>query len=270
MKTVKLSVWSNAAYMKSNERERMVAYLCEYDGKCPMYEIGKCVCEDLFLGWIKCPHARRIQDSGLTKKAKSFGVAARRWREQYATDIKIENKQLCVCGDYIFLPYPHLDVYGSKVFPDIVADHFLLRENFDIAHIRRLIHWHPQALMGGYISSYQENEVPKFIRQLHDVFPDIYAEYVKALPEDKERLESICGSYIGRKAYLKTLNDGAIYIDCHHNKWVKHGEYLVCEDYSTWRAIGRIPGKCAQQIMGDEIIQVESNEWVSSATVFAE
>ena len=117
---------------------------------------------------------------------------------------------------------------------------------------------------------FQQKEVPKFICQLHDTFPDLYSEYLNTYPEEKERFDTICGNYVGRKAYLNSLKDGAIYIDCHRNKWVKNGEWLVCEDYSTWLAIGKKARKCMQQIMGDEIVTVLSNDYVSKDTIFAE
>lgn len=270
LKTVSLTVWSNSAYMKANERERMLAYVCRYDGKCPMYEQGKCVCQNLIFGDIKCPHADLIRASGLTKRANGFGKAASRWKEQYKTEITIVNTMLCECGDYIYLPYPHLDVYGSKPIEDITGKRFLHKTLFTVENIRRIIKWGPCSLMGGIITDFQDKEVPKFIRHLKEVFPTLYAEYINVYPDDKEKFEAICVDYIGRKAYLNTLNDGAVYIDCHRNKWVKNEGFLVCDNYSTWLAVGKKPRKCMQQIMGDEIVTVCKNDDVSDNTIFVE
>ena len=271
-KTVKLSVWDNPSYMKANDRERMEAFICEYDGECPAYAQGHCVCENLFLGWIKCPHAKHIRQTGLTKRAKNFGEASARWRELYKTDIVIANEKLCQCGDYIYLPYPHLDAYGSKPIQDIVADYFLHKSLFTVENIRRIMRWQPRALMGGIIESFQEKEIPKFICHLHEVFPDLYAAYLKTYPDDKERFEATCVNYVGRKAYLNTLNDGTTYKDCHGNVWIKDGKYLVCEqmDTSIHMVVGKKPRRVMQQIVGDEIIAVTKNEDVSENTIFAE
>lgn len=272
LKTVSLTVWSNPAYMKANERERMLAYICEYDGKCPMYEKGKCVCQNLIFGEIKCPHARRVQASGLTKRASGFGKAASRWKEMYKTEIQIENVMLCECGDYIYLPYPHLDVFGRKPIEEIERDRFLHKTLFTIENIHKIINWHPRSLMGGIITDFQEKEVPKFIRQLRDVFPDLYAEYLNTYPDDKTKFEAICVDYVGRKAYLNTLKDGTTYRDCHGDIWVKNGEFLVCEQMKTTihMPIGRKPRKVMQQMMGDEIVTVSKNDDVSENTVFVE
>lgn len=270
MKTVKLTVWNNPAYMKANDRERMVAYLCEYEGKCPMYEQGKCICEDLIIGDIRCPHSKRVAEFGLTKRANGFGRLASKWRETYKTDIQISNDKMCVCGDYVFLPYAHLDVYGDKAFAELERDHFVKKELFDIPHIRAIICHRPRSLMGGIIERYEREQVPKFIQHLSEVFPELYDEYLEKYPEDRERFDQITRCYIGRTAMLHTLNDGAVYIDCHRNRWVKDGEWLVCNEYSTWLAVGKAPRKCMQQIVGDEKVEVRSNDDVSENTVFVD
>lgn len=270
MKVVKFTLWSNAAYMKANDRERMEAYLCEYEGNCPMYEQGKCVCETLFLGSIVCPHARRISDYGLTKRANGFGKLASQWREKYTTTIQTQNKRLCECGDYIYLPYPHLKVYGYAAFDGLEKDHFVKKDKFDVSVVRRIITYRPQALMGGEIVSFQKVQVPLFIRHLSEEFPELAKEYLEKYPEDKEKFDSIIVDFVGRKAYLNTLKDGAVYIDCHKNKWVKQDGYLVCNEYCTWLAVGNKERICKQQIVGDEIVEIKANDDVTNDTVFVD
>lgn len=272
LKTVSLKVWSNPAYMKANEHERMEAFVCEYEGKCPMYEQGKCVCENLFFGWIKCPHSRNVRNQGLTKRANGFGKAASRWREIYKTEIIIENTKLCECGDYIYLPYPHLEVFGSKPIADITQKHFLHKSFFTIENIRKIMKWQPRSLMGGIIDDFQNNEIPKFIHHLKEVFPDLFKEYLNTYPDEKEKFEEICVDFVGRKAYLNTLNDGVTHKDCHGNMWVKQNGFLVCENMniSLHMVLGKKPRKVMQQLMGDEIVTISKNEDVSENTVFVE
>ncbi len=271
MKVVELKIWGNGAYMKANERERFQATYCTYEGECKMYNQGKCVSIPNLFGNTHCPHAKTTRGFGLTKRARGFGKLTSQWREQYKTDIKTEYEFIRECGDYIYLPMAHLTVLGTdKVFYELENDYFVPKELFTVDNIRRIITRKPRALMGGIIQSYQDNEVPKFIRQLKEFSPTLYQEYLEKYPVDKERFDSICGNYIGRKAYLKTLNDGAKYIDCHNNKWIKENGYLVCYEYNTWLAIGKEKRICKQQIMGDEIVKITSNDYVSSQTVFVD
>lgn len=270
MKVIELRLWGNGAYMKANERERFEATYCTYEGECKMYSQGKCVSIPNLFGNTHCPHAKTTRGFGLTKRARGFGKLSSQWREQYKTDIKTEYEFIRECGDYIFLPIAHLAVYSDKVFHELENDYFVPKELFTVGNIRRIITRHPRALMGGIIQSYQGKEVPKFIRQLKEFSPTLYQEYLQKYPDDKERFESICGNYIGRKAYLNTLNDGATYIDCHRNEWIKQDGYLVCNEYNTWLAIGKEKRICKQQIMGDEIVKITSNDYVSSKTVFVD
>lgn len=270
MKVVSLKVWSNPAYMKANERERLEVIFCNYEGECKSYNQGKCVCQDMIFGGIWCPHSKVKRETGLTTRARGFGKLANQWKEQYKTDVKINSDFIAECGDYIFIPMNFLDVYGDKVVREIEKSYFIPKQHFNIENIHRIVNAVPRALMGGIITKYQSQEVPKFIRQLREFNPELYKDYLEKYPSDKEWFESICGNYIGRKAYLKTLNDGAIYIDCHNNKWVKESEYLVCYEYKTWLAIGKEKRICKQQIMGDEIVKITSNDFVSSETVFVD
>ena len=270
MKVVEFKLWSNPHYMKSNDRERFEATYCTYEGECKMYKQGKCVSIPSLFSNKHCPHSKTIRGCGLTKKAKGFGKLSSQWREQYKTDIKTEYEFIRECGDFIYLPIYHLKVFSDKVIEQIVDENFIPKECFTIDTIRRIITRQPRALMGGIIQSYQEKEVPKFIRQLRDFSPNLYQEYLEKYPDDKDRFESICGNFIGRKAYLNTLKDGATYIDCHNNKWIKENGYLVCYEYNTWLALGKEKRICKQQIIGDEIIKIISNDFVSSETVFVD
>lgn len=268
MKSVYLFVRNT--FSKSNDREMMVCYLCNYNGNCKSYNEGKCVCQDLILGQIKCPHSIKITNTGVTRKAKSFGIASEKWKEKYKTDIKTQNKIICECGDYIYLPYTYLSTYRGNIFEELENDYFLLKEYFDIKHIHKIITYKPYGLMGGEITNYQKQEVPKFIRHLYENYRNLYNQYIKEHTEMKSMCETYCCNHVGRKAYLYTLNDGTIFQDCHKNTWVKKENYIICENYSTWLVVGKKPRKCLQEIIGDEIVEVTSNDYVSENTIFIE
>lgn len=271
MKVVEFICWSNPAYLKGNERERCEVAFCQYAGECKLYNEGKCISVPNLFGRIRCPHAKTSKQFGLTKRARGFGEASARWKELYKTDIQTEYEMMRECGNYIYLPIQHLEVLGTNKIDDALEKgYFIPKEKFTVDFIHSVVHRMPRAIMGGIIMSYQVNEVPKFVRQLKEFSPILYCEYLIKHPEDKERLDSICGNYIGRKAYLNTLADGATYIDCHKNKWVKQDGYLVCDEYSTWLALGKEKRICKQEIKGDEIVKITSNDFVLSTTKFVD
>jgi hypothetical protein len=269
MKVVEFLLWSNPRYLKSDERERCEATVCQYQGECKMYKEGKCISKPQLFGRLHCPHAKVIREVGYTKRAKNFGKLPQEWREMYSTNIKTEYEKIADCGDYIYLPVEFLIVRGrDQVIEELEKDYFIPKTHWNVETIHKIVKRNPRALLSGFIYSYQEKEVPKFIKQLKEFDRALYNEYINTYPEDKEMFEKISGNYVGRKAYLNSLNDGAIYIDCHKNKWVKEDGYLVCYEYDTWLAIGEQKRICKQQIMGDEIIPVYSNDDVNENTVF--
>lgn len=269
MKVVEFLLWSNPQYLNSDERERCEAAICQYQGECKMYKEGKCVSIPQLFGKKRCPHAKVVRETGYTKRAKSFGMLPAKWRKEYSTEIKTEYELMADCGDYIYLPIEFLAIRGEdKVIPELERDYFIPKANWTVETVHKIVKRRPRALLGGFIESYQTKEVPKFIQQLKEFDKEMFNRYIKDYPDDKDWFEKIAGNYVGRKAYLNTLNDGAVYIDCHKNKWIKENDYLVCYEYNTWLAVGNAKRICKQQIMGDEIVPVQSNDDVNEFTVF--
>lgn len=272
-KVVKLYTWSNPAYMKSNEKERMEAYICEYKGGCYMYNCGKCVCERGIISGIKCPHSRIIAQTGLTKRAKNFGVASSRWKEEYKTDIETDNKKLCQCGDYIYLPYLHLNVMGIYPFDEsLVNSHFIPVNLFNAEMVNKLVNYHPHAMLGGEITRFQEEEIPKFIRHLKEFSTGLFKEYLTLYPEDIDKFITIVGNFVGRKAYLYSLKEGTCFYDFQKNKWIKENGFIICENYDFYSGItvGKKPRKVMHSITNDMIVEVEDNDFVLPDTVFVD
>ena len=100
----------------------------------------------------------------------------------------------------------------------------------------------------------------------------MYLEYITKYPEKKELAEKIVRNFIGRKAYLITLNDGTKYIDCHRNEWIKNGNTIICESMRTGLhyVLGNKPRKCIQEITDDAVIEVTSNDFVNRDTKFVD
>ena len=59
----------------------------------------------------------------------------------------------------------------------------LLKRNFTSEFIVELINYRPRAMMGGEITSYQREEVPKFCSQLKRYMPDMSEKVKKYIPK---------------------------------------------------------------------------------------
>jgi hypothetical protein len=121
-------------------------------------------------------------------------------------------------GDYVWLPHDHADMNTAVPFLKhsaifISGIPFIKVEDFTLDVVKSIVTFRPRSLMGETIASYQKDVVPKFVDQIQEEFPELYAGLVEALPQYaiKEK------NYVGRKALLCTVEAGEVQIG--HKKW---------------------------------------------------
>lgn len=78
-------------------------------------------------------------------------------------------------------------------------------------NINRICTYHPRAMLGGEIESYQTETIPIFLHQLSKLFPEQYSAFIKAFPD----YELKAPDYRGKYAKLSTCNRELIYRDAH-------------------------------------------------------
>jgi hypothetical protein len=140
---------------------------------------------------------------------------------------------MAIVGDFVYLPYSFITMNPYVPFSTREGlffkkgDPLLPKEHLTIENIVKICDFRPQAMMGGEITSYQKEEIPKFVKHLSEFFPNLYAELVTQIP----RMGNISLTNIGRKAYLFSLipNVGE-FVDCHKSHWCWDGEYLMSGD----------------------------------------
>jgi len=206
---------------------------CNNSDNCEMYKNGKCVNQRYMLCSILCPHAKRNIEEGFTKRASKFYSWQDDKKKQYAEfldKITIENSKLSLCGDYVFLPYPHYKNYVNPL-DFIVNEHFCKLEDFTVDNIKTLLTFRPRALMGGEITDYQKIHAPKFIQHLKEEMPEKYRELKEIFPELMKIYKDIETNYVGRKAYIKTLKIGAEIFN--KGKFIWNGEKLISENFNS-------------------------------------
>lgn len=94
-------------------------------------------------------------------------------------------------------------------------------------NINRICTYHPRAMLGGEIESYQTETIPIFLHQLSKLFPEQYSAFIKAFPD----YELKAPDYRGKYAKLSTCNRELIYRDAHGNSFRFDGDELVCDKY---------------------------------------
>lgn len=189
-----------------NDRSELHIYRCEKAGECETYKNGMCVNVSNPLG-ARCPHGKRSVSKGFTQRAQKYYKQINEWKETYADTYHKLNtapeRVVKVAGGWM-LPYAHIHMNKDLPFCGagyITGTPFLKEEDFTKELFIKLINQRPQSLMGGEITSYQKEQVPKFIKDLHDHYPEKFTEVAD------EHAWSVVANYdcVGRKVFLKTV-----------------------------------------------------------------
>lgn len=246
-----------------NDRAGCYRVYCSFDGECPLFERGCCASRDFFTRG--CPYGRKEKLTGPTPRAKSFHS----WIQSHEIEspsLDSPPKKIAFVGEWVYLPYAHMDMCESVPFVHHggafrCGQPFIPRTEWTIETVCKLLDFRPQALIGGEITTYQREEIPKFIEHLKET--EIWPELIKARPTlDKP------ANYVGREAYLRTLKPGISWKG-DHGVWSWDGELAHCEDYkSVFLDIKSERTSVMARPEKDFTIKVESNDWVSSETEF--
>jgi hypothetical protein len=79
--------------------------------------------------------------------------------------------------------------------------------------------------MGGEITCYQKEEIPKFLKHLSEKANDLFLEVIKKSEHAQSQFKLY--SNIGRKAILQTLTPNiGKFVDIHKGEWIWDGEWL--------------------------------------------
>jgi len=135
--------------------------------------------------------------------------------------------------------------YDKPLFGGGVA--FINDDYFTVDMIQRIMTFKPQAMFGGEITSYQKDEVPKFLRDLRTYYPEIFKELVAACPEAEERAGESMAFGAPLKWFFDTGNGFAGKIKGLACKIFDNGRYVVFEGNDAFTTI-RFPGQEVLQI----------------------
>lgn len=243
---------------------------------CPLRASGHCTMGGVF--GTKCPYGTYRRESGPTQRAGSFRswVNERKERIKGVPYLDRPATKLAFIGDWVYLPYSHMTMCKDVPFNShdafiISGNCFLPATEWTVDNVERLVRFRPRAMMGGEITQYQKEQVPLFVQHLRELDPAMFGQLVERMPElDTEP------DYVGRQAVITTLN--------HPIQWTEKGHYPVQWEWDGTRmrstsqhAYNNTWGNVKAESVAVEIvpkegqsIEVRSNEWVNSGTVFAD
>lgn len=141
---------------------------------------------------------------------------------------------------------------------------YIKLEKFTPELIKKICDLRPKTLFGcGLIKAYYEEYIPRFLDDLKRYYPNIFREFINTYPEyDKEI------NYVGRKAYISTLNNRSEIKDCHNNTWMIEDNEIVCYKWDTWLPFGGSKTKTRIKITDDMYCEITDNSQVNDNTKF--
>lgn len=259
-----------------NDKAECTVVRCNNSENCVVYKKSQCImCKIRFLSIARCPHGKRFEETGPTRRARGIYDWVKKRKEQYGEyldKLKEAKDIMSKTGDYIWLPYSFIDMNTEVPFLQhsiglSLGYSFLKVEDFTLNTVRSICRFRPQAMMGGEIRDYQKTEVPMFFKHWKEsgLFSDIYAQFKDEDPRLKE-IES--SSNIGRKAVLKTLTPNVGYFGNTSESWTWDGEYLVSRDKSaSVFLIVKAEEVRVKPIENSEVVITDDGQ-VNSSTIF--
>jgi len=205
---------------KANTPSEFQIITCTSPDNCKLLSRKECACHYGSFSRGVCPYGERIIKTGFTRRSKKYLSWNNEQKKKYdGIPFLKAPKQLGIVGDYVFLPYPHIDMMEN--FP-LEKNNFIHKNEFNVDNIIRLMEFKPLAMFGGEIKSYQKDIPPLFLNHLSEQMPELFKSVIKK--------NSVCGkryaelSSIGRKAVIQTLTPNVgKFIDIHGCLWVWDG-----------------------------------------------
>jgi len=248
----------------NNDKAECQTIDCSNHENCELLKRGECAIRSGLFGG-SCPHGKYHKETGYTRRARAFHGWISERKEKYKGVAFLDApKRLGSVGDAIYLPYPHMkDAVG--LFSDNL---FIPLSQFTVENVKRLCERRPQAMMGGEITSYQAEIVPKFVMHLSESMPKLYTELCKTYPRAAKLMAE--HSNIGRKALLSTVvPNGGVLTDIHGGNWIWDGEYLTMTNRKASFMLVDHSEVRIKPIEG-ETVKICSEHQVSSKTVFVD
>lgn len=211
---------------------------CDKHESCSFFKEGKCLNVRGFGGGCKFGSVQNVK--GYTSRARKYHEFKSKWKghDSYGRLSRPSDK-LGVIDNYVVFNYPYVRIVKTENGNYKVTEDgpgfghsvsFIDLEKFNSDLIYKLCTFKPQALMGGTITSYKEEVVPKFLAHLHEVMPEKYDHFIGAYKQFAKPID-----YVGRKALLRTLAPSVVEYRSDrypefNEKWMWDGEYLTYKD----------------------------------------
>lgn len=247
-----------------------IIYCDKYD-KCSLYKNNKCLnVTSLYGSYCKFGDIEKIQ--GYTSKAKKYYDFKRKYEnDETHNKLKRPKTKFAIIDNYIYIDTTYVKLIKNEENKYCVKESFyhgicwIEKENFNIDLLYEIFTYKPQAMLGGEITSYMEEEVPKILSDIKRLIPNFYNDFINKYKEFNNKVD-----YIGREVYINSLRKG---IELIHdgNVFIFDGEYLICNNWSgTFMPFNSKYGELKIKVTDNMIYKITDNSQVDDNTIFIE
>ena len=247
-----------------NDKSQYQIVECDNYQNCDLFKRKEC-CWIGSIGWNKCEYGKYSKNIGPTRRARKYYDWITKIKDKYKEvldNLSPASNVIATVGDLIYIPYSHVSMNDNV---PLIKGCFLRKEDFTLENIVKICIFKPQAMFGGEIKSYQNKQVPKFVKHLFEKFPKLYECLCNKLPNIKE----ISLTNIGREALLYTLTPNmGIFKDCHSSTWIWDGEYLTSKNSrASFMLINKFD-EIKVKPQDDSIVKITDDKQVNNETRF--
>ena len=174
------------------KRVVMNRLFCSCPTPCPLLAKGMCI----HAGFLsRCVYGQLTQDHGPSTRSNSYAKTKKAWEDEAKTKPMPQwaKRVIAEIGEYVYLPYPHMDMNTEVPFVShaclfVSGTPFVKKDLFNAEMVLKMAAFHPQALMGGEITDYQNKSVPEFLSHLKLLKPEMFKAACGLDPKLAERV----------------------------------------------------------------------------------
>lgn len=251
--------------------EAEVTY-CDKCENCSFYKNGECFSVGRWKS--NCKIGRKELVRGYTSRANKYYDFKRTWeKDKCYHKLREPNTTIGIVEGTIILNLELIEIIDDLTVVEDVGfgNHRLVYiplEKFTNDIIKQICDVRPRTIFDNVpIKRYYEEIIPRFLYELKTNFNDIYTRFINEYPEyDKEP------NFVGRKAYIYTLNDDINIKDGERGKYnfIKKDGYLIGEYSSLFLPFDCKKAEIKIKITEDMKCEIDDNSWVNENTKFAD
>lgn len=259
---------------------------CDRADKCSFYASGKCLRCRSFLA-PSCKFGKVVTTKGYTSRAAKYYD----FKKKYAKDplyCKLEYpiSTVAVMGETLYIRTGYVEVrrktdnerdrWRKAINGYVVTDPgfgncYVFIPITDVTNelLFEIFSFRPHAIMGGVIEDWENKKVPEILQDMKSVAPEIYDKFIDEYPQFKYE-----PNYIGKKAFICSLKQGASFTTKNGAEWLYDGEYIETEKMdlglsSPWWLQGVEYGKVRIKVTPEMTVEINDNSIVDENTKFA-